>query len=174
MRQGGQLVVIQSQFEDVGIGQACHRPDTVEVDLFGTRHEGACQGTAVLRVHPEYLEAQQIPDARAEDPEFWAGRMASIREHEAHLARSGTIIRKFFLNVSKEEQAERFRRRIDRPDKDAARDIFSKYLTDDVPLSKEDFDTLATGEEEANICVSLGLLLKAGVKNLGLCLTLLV
>ena len=41
-------------------------------------------------------------------------------------------------------------------------------------LSKEDFDTLATGEEEANICVSLGLLLKAGVKNLGLCLTLLV
>jgi polyphosphate kinase 2 (PPK2 family) len=43
--------------------------------------------------------------------------MASIRQHEAHLARSGTIIRKFFLNVSKEEQRQRFLDRLDEPDK---------------------------------------------------------
>ena len=72
----------------------------------------------VVRVHPEYLAAQRLPEApRPDSPEFWEQRMRSIREHEAHLTRSGTAIVKFFLHVSKEEQRDRFLERIDRPEK---------------------------------------------------------
>jgi PPK2 family polyphosphate:nucleotide phosphotransferase len=85
--------------------------------MIGVFNRSHYEEVLVVRVHPEFLEAQDIPDARADDPEFWAGRMASIRDHEAHLARSGTVIRKFFLNVSKEEQRQRFLDRLDEPDK---------------------------------------------------------
>jgi len=71
----------------------------------------------VVRVHPEYLASQGLERADPDDPRFWADRMASIRDHEAHLARNGTVVLKFFLNVSKEEQRLRFLRRLDRPDK---------------------------------------------------------
>jgi PPK2 family polyphosphate:nucleotide phosphotransferase len=72
----------------------------------------------VVRVHPEYLEAQRLPAApRPGSKEFWQRRMASIRDHEAHLARNGTAIVKFFLHVSKEEQRQRFLDRIDHPEK---------------------------------------------------------
>ena len=73
----------------------------------------------VVRVHPEYLGGQNIPgvsNAKV-DEGFWAERMESIRDHEKHLARNGTLILKFFLNVSRDEQKNRFLRRIDRPDK---------------------------------------------------------
>jgi PPK2 family polyphosphate:nucleotide phosphotransferase len=85
--------------------------------MVGVFNRSHYEEVLVVRVHPDFLEAQDIPDARADDPDFWAGRMASIRDHEAHLARSGTVIRKFFLNVSKEEQRQRFLDRLDEPDK---------------------------------------------------------
>ncbi len=70
----------------------------------------------VVRVHPEYLDAQKLPAyVRAED--IWEHRFSSIREHELHLARNGTIIVKFWLNVSKEEQRQRFLSRLDEPEK---------------------------------------------------------
>lgn len=75
----------------------------------------------VARVHPELLEAQRLPDAPpAGEPvpgEFWQQRFESIRDHEWHLARNGTAILKFFLNVSWEEQRERFLARLDDPEK---------------------------------------------------------
>lgn len=75
----------------------------------------------VTRVHPEFLAAQGLPDGPAEgkqpSPEFWAQRMESIRDHELHLARSGTAILKFFLNVSFDEQRARFLARLDDPAK---------------------------------------------------------
>ncbi|MCP4809163.1 MAG: polyphosphate kinase 2 family protein [Proteobacteria bacterium] len=68
----------------------------------------------VVRVHPSILENQRLPDV----PEtIWTDRERSIREHEAHLARNGTVIVKFFLNVSKEEQRNRLLARIDNPGK---------------------------------------------------------
>ena len=70
----------------------------------------------IVRVHPEYLDAQRIPDRNAGDA-FWEERFQSIRDHEAHLARNGMAILKFWLNVSKEEQRERFLARLDEPDK---------------------------------------------------------
>ncbi|MEO8314415.1 MAG: ADP-polyphosphate phosphotransferase [Pseudomonadota bacterium] len=71
----------------------------------------------VVRVHPEYLVGQRLPDTDAGSKEFWAQRLRSIREHEAHLHRNGTVVVKFFLHVSKQEQRQRFLDRIDHPDK---------------------------------------------------------
>ncbi|MCI0435352.1 MAG: polyphosphate kinase 2 family protein [Gemmatimonadetes bacterium] len=70
----------------------------------------------VVRVHPEHLGPQRLP--RGITPErLWQERFASIRDHEAHLARSGTVVVKFWLNVSKEEQRARFLARLDDPEK---------------------------------------------------------
>ncbi|NNL84018.1 MAG: polyphosphate kinase 2 family protein [Myxococcales bacterium] len=70
----------------------------------------------VVRVHPELLRYQRLPEAGT-DAAFWEGRYASIREHEAHLARNGTLILKFWLNVSQEEQKRRFLDRLEDPRK---------------------------------------------------------
>ena len=73
----------------------------------------------VVRVHPQFLAAQKLSDGPTEIPseDFWAQRYRSIVEHERHLAQSGTVILKFWLNVSKEEQRRRLLARIDRPNK---------------------------------------------------------
>ena len=66
----------------------------------------------VVRVHPEILVPQRLPPI--DDLEqVWEGRLASIRDHEAHLARNGTTVLKFWLNVSREAQAERLRDRVE-------------------------------------------------------------
>ncbi len=70
----------------------------------------------VVKVHPEYLAGQRLPDMPELD-ELWRQRYESIRDHEKHLARNGTVIMKFWLNVSKEEQKNRFIARIDEADK---------------------------------------------------------
>jgi PPK2 family polyphosphate:nucleotide phosphotransferase len=70
----------------------------------------------VVRVHPEYLENQRLPGRPALDP-LWYERFDSIRDHERHLARNGTVILKFWLNVSREKQRERFLERIEEPEK---------------------------------------------------------
>ena len=70
--------------------------------------------TLVVRVHPELLEGQKIP-ALPPAKEVWRGRYTSIRDHEAHLARNGVVVLKFWLNVSKDEQARRFLDRLDEP-----------------------------------------------------------
>jgi len=71
----------------------------------------------VVRVHPEYLAGQRLPDPNAGSKDFWEQRFESIRDHEAHLHRNGTVVVKFFLHVSKEEQRRRFLDRIDHPEK---------------------------------------------------------
>jgi PPK2 family polyphosphate:nucleotide phosphotransferase len=71
----------------------------------------------VVRVHPEHLAAQRIPGADAGSARFWNDRLRSIREHEAHLTRNGTVVVKFFLHVSKEVQRQRFLERIEEPGK---------------------------------------------------------
>ncbi len=73
----------------------------------------------VVRVHPEYLGGQRLPRGIADvgRDRFWAERLESIVEHERHLARNGTVVLKFFLNVSKDEQARRLLARIENPEK---------------------------------------------------------
>jgi PPK2 family polyphosphate:nucleotide phosphotransferase len=90
----------------------------------------------VVRVHPEILEAQRLPQELT-GPELFTSRFESIRQHEAHLARNGTVILKFFLNVSRDEQRRRFLARLKNPRKHwkfSARDIaeaehWSDYMT---------------------------------------------
>jgi PPK2 family polyphosphate:nucleotide phosphotransferase len=70
----------------------------------------------VVRVHDAILEAQRlpyVPDRAA----LWPERYESIRDHERHLARNGTVILKFWLNVSADEQRQRFLSRLDEPEK---------------------------------------------------------
>lgn len=70
----------------------------------------------VLKVHPEYLGGQNLPQEVKRDS-IWQDRYESIRDHEKHLARNGTLILKFWLNVSKDEQKQRFLARLDEPEK---------------------------------------------------------
>jgi PPK2 family polyphosphate:nucleotide phosphotransferase len=76
-----------------------------EIGIFNRSHY---EEVLVVRVHPEYLAGQGIDPAAAESARFWTQRMEDIVAWERHLARSGTQIVKFFLNVSKAEQRERF------------------------------------------------------------------
>jgi PPK2 family polyphosphate:nucleotide phosphotransferase len=88
----------------------------------------------VVRVHPELLERQRLPQALV-GKDIWQQRFDDICAFERHLARNGTRILKFFLHVSKEEQRKRFLARIDEPAKRwkfsmadvAERKIWDKY-----------------------------------------------
>jgi PPK2 family polyphosphate:nucleotide phosphotransferase len=68
--------------------------------------------TLVVRVHPEYLNGQKLP-RQVDLDQLWNERFESIRDHEKHLARNGTIILKFWLNISQKEQHKRFLSRLD-------------------------------------------------------------
>ncbi|GJL56937.1 MAG: hypothetical protein NPIRA02_40690 [Nitrospirales bacterium] len=70
----------------------------------------------VVRVHPEYLQNQNLPDL-SDTKTLWEERFDSIRNLEQHLARNGTVIVKFWLHVSKKEQKRRFLSRIEVPEK---------------------------------------------------------
>lgn len=91
-----------------------HDPKRGRIGVFNRSYY---EEVLVVRVHPEYLGAQNLTDARPETEEFWEGRMDSIRDHEAHLARNGTSVVKFFLNVSRDEQKKRFLKRLDEPER---------------------------------------------------------
>jgi PPK2 family polyphosphate:nucleotide phosphotransferase len=69
-----------------------------------------------VRVNPHFLTAQRLPRRPATLEQLWVERYESIREAERHWARNGTVILKFFLNVSRDEQKKRFLDRIDDPD----------------------------------------------------------
>lgn len=71
----------------------------------------------IVRVHPEILRSQGIPDGLLNEKTIWKERYRSIVDLENHLHRNGTRIIKFFLHLSKEEQRKRFIDRIDEPDK---------------------------------------------------------
>lgn len=87
-----------------------------------------------VRVHPEYLANQRLP--RVPHKGLWKERFDSIRDHEKHLSRNGTVILKFWLNVSKEEQKNRFLKRLTTPEKYwkfsksdlATRDRWDEYM----------------------------------------------
>jgi PPK2 family polyphosphate:nucleotide phosphotransferase len=66
----------------------------------------------ITKVHPTIIEAQRLPKANPKSEKFWKRRYQSINNFEKHMSRNGTRIIKFFLNVSKEEQKERFLARI--------------------------------------------------------------
>lgn len=88
--------------------------------------------TLVVRVHPEYLASQNLPEPPSKS--FWDDRLRAIVDHERYLAEQGTIILKFWLNVSKAEQRKRLLERIDESDKNwkfNAADLDERALWDD-------------------------------------------
>jgi PPK2 family polyphosphate:nucleotide phosphotransferase len=87
-------------------------PERGKIGIFNRSHY---EEVLVVRVHPEFLDAQQLPDV--DRSQIWEKRFDSIREFEHHLARNGTVVVKFWLNVSSEEQKKRFLDRIEQPDK---------------------------------------------------------
>lgn len=71
----------------------------------------------IVRVHPEILHSQNLPDGLLKEKNIWQERYRSIVDLESHLCRNGTRIVKFFLHLSEEEQRKRFLDRIDEPEK---------------------------------------------------------
>ena len=71
----------------------------------------------IVRVHPEILRSQKLPDDLLQEKTIWEERYRSIVDHEKHLYRNGTRVIKFFLHLSEEEQRKRFLDRIDEPEK---------------------------------------------------------
>lgn len=94
----------------------------------------------VVRVHPPLLRNQHLPPALV-TKKIWKERFEDINAYERYLERNGTMVRKFFLHVSKEEQRRRFLRRLDDPDKNwkfAESDVLEREHWDDYMRAYED------------------------------------
>ena len=92
----------------------CNLPERGRIGIFNRSYY---EDVLIARVHPEILHATGLPDQLIDRKDIWEQRYRSIRDLEAHLHRNGTQIVKIFLHLSKEEQAQRFRARIDAPEK---------------------------------------------------------
>ena len=91
----------------------CRLPERGRIGIFNRSHY---EEVLVVRVHPKILGYQKLP-GEINMQTIWDERLTSIRQHEEHLARNGTVILKFWLNVSKEEQKRRFLSRLDEAEK---------------------------------------------------------
>lgn len=94
----------------------------------------------VVRVHPKILMGQRLPFIPPGDT-VWDQRLQSIADHELHLARNGTVVLKFWLNVSREEQKNRFLARIEEPEKNwkfHPADVAERGHWDDYMLAYEE------------------------------------
>jgi PPK2 family polyphosphate:nucleotide phosphotransferase len=106
-------------------------PERGRIGIFNRSHYEEC---LVVRVHPEILAKQKLPP-KLVTKDIWRERFEDISCFERHLARNGTVILKFFLNVSKQEQRERFLDRLEQPAKNwkfnmgdiAERELWAKY-----------------------------------------------
>jgi PPK2 family polyphosphate:nucleotide phosphotransferase len=91
----------------------CRLPERGRIGIF---NRSQYEEVLVVRVHPKILDYQKLPDPIDYDT-IWDDRLRSICEQEEHLARNGTVILKFWLNVSKDEQKRRLLSRLDEPSK---------------------------------------------------------
>jgi len=92
----------------------CKLPERGRIGIFNRSYY---EEVLITRVHPDILKTQNLPKHARDEKHFWRDRYRSINELEGHLHRNGTHIVKFFLHLSKQEQAKRFVARIDEPDK---------------------------------------------------------
>ncbi len=116
---------------------ARHAPERGRIGIFNRSYY---EEVLVVRVHPELVDKERIPDAKVDD-DFWADRMADINAFERHLTRNGTVILKFFLHISKNEQRKRFLKRLEDPAKQwkfSAADLAERAHWDDYMRAFED------------------------------------
>lgn len=139
MDTAGKDSLIREVFKEFNVrGIECHsfkKPTSIELKhdylwrhymalpargKFGIFNRTHYENVLVTRVHPNYLLYENMPDIQSVDDvtdEFWSRRFKEINNFEQHIADNGTIIFKFFLNLSKDEQKNRLLRRLNRPDK---------------------------------------------------------
>ena len=116
-------------------------PARGKVGVFNRTHY---ENVLVTRVHPEYILNENIPginDVSDIDEAFWENRFEQINNFEKHIADNGTIIFKFFLHLSKEEQKNRLLRRLNKPNKNwkfSAGDLKERALWDEYQHCYED------------------------------------
>ncbi|MEO8210909.1 MAG: polyphosphate kinase 2 family protein [bacterium] len=109
-----------------------HLPERGRIGIFNRSYY---EEVLVVRVHEEILKSQKLPE-KLVDKDIWENRFQEIRNFEKYLNRNGTVVIKFFLNVSKEEQKKRFIERVDDPDKNwkfssadaSERKFWKKYM----------------------------------------------
>jgi len=114
--------------------------DLPERGRIGIFNRSYYEEVLVVRVHPEILDSQKTPPSLV-GKKIWDERFEDIRCFERHMARSGTVIRKFFLHVSKKEQKKRFLARLDEPEKNwkfSASDVKERGCWDDYQDAYED------------------------------------
>lgn len=92
----------------------CVLPERGKIGVFNRSYY---EEVLIVRVHPEILQGQGLPDSVLDEETIWKERYRSITDLESHLHRNGTKIVKFFLHLSKDEQKKRFLERIDKPNK---------------------------------------------------------
>ena len=108
-------------------------PAKGKIGVFNRTHY---ENVLVTRVHPEYILGENIPSVKSIDDlddAFYHNRMDRINQFEKHLEESGTVVLKFFLNISKEEQKNRLLRRLNIPEKNwkfSAGDLKERKLWD--------------------------------------------
>ncbi len=114
-------------------------PAKGKIGIFNRSHY---ESVLVCKVHPEYNLSEKVwTDVKQFDDQFWEDRYESIRNFEKHLSQNGTKIVKIFLNVSKEEQKQRFLDRIDEADKNwkfSSADIKERGYWDDYQKAYEE------------------------------------
>lgn len=94
----------------------------------------------VVRVHQDIFESEKLPDSLV-SKNIWKERFEDIHTFERHMARNGTMVRKFFLHLSKKEQERRFLARLEQPEKNwkfSAADIREREFWDDYQQAYED------------------------------------
>ncbi|WP_299683080.1 PPK2 family polyphosphate kinase [uncultured Dokdonia sp.] len=111
---------------------------------FGVFNRTHYENVLVTRVHPEYILGENLPDIHSVEDindAFWDKRFEQINAFEKHLAENGTLIYKFFLHLSKEEQKNRLLRRLEKKEKNwkfSAGDLKERKLWDDYQRCYED------------------------------------
>ncbi|WP_272150363.1 PPK2 family polyphosphate kinase [Tenacibaculum aiptasiae] len=116
-------------------------PAKGKIGVFNRTHY---ENVLVTRVHPEYVFGENIPTVKSLDDlndDFYHSRMGRINQFEKHISENGTIILKFFLNVSKEEQKNRLLRRLNIPEKNwkfSSGDLKERKLWDKYQVCYED------------------------------------
>ena len=109
---------------------SCRLPERGRIGIF---NRSQYEEVLVVRVHPKILASQRLPGELNLET-IWDDRLRSIREQEEHLARNGTVIIKFWLNVSKQQQKKRFLARLDNPDRNwkfEPQDVIERRYWDD-------------------------------------------
>ncbi len=116
----------------------CRLPERGRIGIFNRSYY---EEVLIVRVHPRYLDAQRLPHRQNLDT-LWTDRFEAIAAQESHLARTGTLVLKFWLNVSRDEQKHRFLSRIDQRSKNW------KFSTADVE-ERQHWDAYMAAYEDA-------------------------